>query len=78
MARVSIVSSRVFPHSPVKAHDLAAGLLLGGPQVGADRGLVIPPGQQFGKRFVEDLAEIPRLPERRVLDQPEKVGPSDG
>jgi len=39
---------------------------------------VVPPGQRFGERSVEDLAEVPGLPDRHVLDQAEKVGSSRG
>ena len=55
---------RVLPHAPVEADDLVAGLVLGRPQVGAVRGLVVPPGQGLGERAAEDLAEVPGLPDR--------------
>jgi hypothetical protein len=47
-------------------------------KVGAARGLVVPPRQRLGKRPAEDLAEVPRLPDRQVLDQAEEVGPGGG
>jgi hypothetical protein len=50
---------RVLPHAPVEADDLVAGLVLGGPELGIVRGLVVPPGQGLGERPAEDLAEVP-------------------
>jgi hypothetical protein len=49
----------VFPYAPVEADDLVAGLVLGGPELGVVRGLVVPPGQGLGERPAEDLAEVP-------------------
>jgi hypothetical protein len=47
--------------------------VLGRPHVRAARLGIVPPGERFGERPVEDLAEIPGLGERLVLDQAEKV-----
>jgi hypothetical protein len=63
------------PHAPVEADDLVARLVLGGPELGAVRGLVVPAGQRLGKRPAEDLAEVPELPDRQVLDQAEELVP---
>jgi hypothetical protein len=68
----------VIPHAPVSVDDLRAVLVLGHPQVGAALGLVVPPGQGLAERPVKDLTEVPGLPERQVLNQAEKVGPSGG
>jgi hypothetical protein len=67
-------SSRAL-HALVAADDVLAGLVPGGPELGAARGLVIPPGQRFRERPAEDLAEVPGLRDRAVLDQSEEVGP---
>jgi hypothetical protein len=73
----------VLPDAPVEANDLVPGLVLPDPQIGPSRGLVVPAGQRFRKRAVEDLTEVPGFPGRRVFDQAEKVrsgrsqGPAD-
>src|SRR5262249_59511102 len=69
---------RVLPYAPVETSDLGAGLVLGGPECGVVRGLVVPPGQGFGEWPAEDLAEVPGLPDRQVLDQAEEVCPGGG
>lgn len=69
---------RVLPYAPVETGDLLTGLVLGGPHVGAVRGLVIPAMQGSGERAIEDLAEVPGLPRRQVLDQAEEVGSGGG
>jgi hypothetical protein len=65
----------VFPDAPVEAGDLVAGLVPGGPEVGAARGLVVPPGQWPGERAAEDLAEVPGLPGSRCLIRPSRFVP---
>ena len=54
-----------------------AGLVLGRPHGGESLGLDVPPGQGLGEGTVEDLAEVPGLPDRQVLDQAQEVGPGD-
>ena len=68
----------VVPHPSVAVDDVAAGLALGRPHVGESLGLDVPARQGFGKGTVEDLAEVPGLPGRQVLDQAQQVGPGDG
>ena len=68
----------VVPHPSVAVDDVTAGLALGRPHVGESLGLDVPPRQGFGKGTVEDLAEVPGLPCRQVLDQAQQVGPGDG
>jgi hypothetical protein len=64
---------RVFPRAPVEPDDLIAGLVLGRPQIAAVG--VLPPGQRFRGRTVEDLTEVPGLDGGHVFDQAEEVGP---
>src|SRR5437868_15379105 len=68
----------MLPHATVAVDDLLARLALRRPHVGATLGGVVPPGQGLRKRPVEDLAEIPRLPDRQVLDQAKEIGSSQG
>jgi hypothetical protein len=53
--------------------DPIAGLVLGRPVIAAVG--VLPPGQRFRGRAVEDLTEIPGLDGGHVFDQAEEVGP---
>lgn len=53
----------VVPHASVEVDDVGAALVLGGPQVGAERGLVVPSWEVLGERSIEHLAEVPRIPD---------------
>ena len=66
---------RVLRHASVAVNDPLARLVLGGPQVGAGGRGVVPAWQRLGEGPAEDLAEVPGLPDREVLDQAEEVGP---
>ena len=68
----------VVPHASVTVNDVAAGLVLGRPHVGESLDLDVPPRQGLGKGTAEDLAEVPGLPGRQVLDKAQQVGPSEG
>jgi hypothetical protein len=63
---------RVFPRAPVEPDDLIAGLVLGRPLI-ATVG-VLPRGQRFRGRAVEDLAEVPGVDGGHEFDQAEEVG----
>ena len=70
---------RVVPDAPVAVDDLGPRLVRGGPQVGEGLEVVVPPpGQSFGKRAPEDVAEVPGLGAGEVLDQTEEVRPGGG
>ena len=64
----------VAPDPFVQADDVGAAFVLGRPEVGSTSGRIIPAREGFGERSIEDLAEVPGVPDRVVLDQTNKVG----